>query len=89
MEEVVLEEPLDVFAAVDCSPVRPGAVDEVEEGEVGDSVMVYVLSAGVALVSCLFMSFLFSFSCFFFFLLFSHLSLSSPFNLFLSYFFCE
>lgn len=38
MEEVVLEEPLDVFAAVDGSPVRPGAVDEVEEGEVGDSV---------------------------------------------------
>lgn len=43
MEEVVLEEPLDVFAAVDCSPVRPGAVDEVEEGEVGDSMMMLCL----------------------------------------------
>jgi hypothetical protein len=32
LEELVLDEPLDVFAAVDGSPVGPGAVDEVEEG---------------------------------------------------------
>lgn len=86
MEEVVLEEPLDVFAAVDGSPVRPGAVDEVEEGEVGDSVMKNILLVGVALVSCLFMSFLLFSSCFFSSLL---LPLSSPFNFFLSCFFSK
>lgn len=35
-EKVVLEEELDVLAALKRPPVRPGAVDQVEEGEVGD-----------------------------------------------------
>lgn len=84
MEEVVLEEPLDVFAAVDGSPVGPGAVDEVEEGEVGDSVMMCLVSRSCS-ISCLSMSSLFFSSYFFSSPLL--LSLSSPSNFFLSYLF--
>ena len=45
-QQLIVDEPLDVFAACNGLPMRPGAVDEVKEGQVGDAT---TLSAGLSL----------------------------------------
>jgi hypothetical protein len=44
IEEGVLEKELEVFAAGDSAPVGPGAIDQVEEGDVGDAVRCMMLA---------------------------------------------